>query len=851
MNRASRWLFFSISQALFGLAFGILFLSLFNGYLLNLVSGRGANPWLVLAGVLVEALACLWASRNAIRVQVDALELAGWIVVVLGVWLYLVVPSLPTLLPPTRSMDAVKHYEFILFSYPDGRLVSWYPAGGAFLAATFAHWLGLDPLRILHPLAAALIALSAGGVYGMTCGLLPNKPLSKITALAAPALLFVPWSYFAGIVDWEQYFYAQAVAQYFVVAAVWFTMGYAVRPHWVWLALLAAALLGTVAAYPYLVGLPLALFAMVAIGQAIYPFVRKTTIQGETPSRFAIVALVFLLALMALAAIVLQQGGILEWIAGAKSLPPDVGEGGVTKASLDTLGGPLFLLLSLIGMLLAWRSGAQGKTLVALVGAWLLQWAVLMLVQPLLQISGYRVDKTFYILVFPLAILAALPLAHLVERWKTDLLSARRARAVAWPAVVGLLSLAIALLRPPIAFSPLTEPELQAALWAKDHLDTFQISYLNRQPISAYWLAFGLWGETLPNEWFQWLSPGAKLGPRTLQEWLNDPAWPQWVLVSDLQSVGPGSQSGARIVYQIKNAAILEKASSPQNPPSAAHVSGWQFGNTLKLVGYDLAGPVLPGASLTLTTVTESLYPPPATVGWRVELIDRHGNVLSKATGEPFAGKYPLQRWPSGRFARDVWELKLDPPLAPGAYSLQMGLYRTVDGQPIDAAPMDPATGAVVKNQASSAAVPLTKLRIPVPPPSAEELESATPLEARVGHDLVLARYSLHSDRAARTVHLTLYWRSTAKTDQDYTVFAHVLDSAGKVIAQVDLPPRGGDYPTSLWEPGEIIKDAYDLRIPDDAPAPPYSIEVGMYSYPGVQRLAAGGSDHLLLPLPY
>jgi hypothetical protein len=76
----------------------------------------------------------------------------------------------------------------------------------------FSHWLGWAPLRVLHLTAASFVALSAGAVYGVTCALLPRRRVSRIAALLAPALLFVPWSYFAGIIDGEQYFFAQALA---------------------------------------------------------------------------------------------------------------------------------------------------------------------------------------------------------------------------------------------------------------------------------------------------------------------------------------------------------------------------------------------------------------------------------------------------------------------------------------------------------------------------------------------------------------------------------------------------------------------------------------------------------------
>ena len=117
-------------------------------------------------------------------------------------------------------------------------------------------------------------------------------------------------------------------------------------------------------------------------------------------------------------------------------------------------------------------------------------------------------------------------------------------------------------------------------------------------------------------------------------------------------------------------------------------------------------------------------------------------------------------------------------------------------------------------------------------------------MQARVGDKFILANYALQADRAANRVHLTLYWQSAAPSDTDYTVFVHLLDSSGNIVAQRDAPPRDGKYPTSIWDVGEIVKDEYDLAIPADARGP-FSLAIGMYSPLTQKRLPIGNSDHL------
>jgi len=864
----------SISQALFSLLFLGMFFTLLNGYLQNLTTGYRANAWLVLVGDLLALAIVLWIARSRVVVARDPLELAGFLLVVVGTWLYFVAPALPTLLPPTQSADAVRVYQQVMFSYPEGKLVSWYPAGGAFLAAMFSHWLGWAPLRVLHPTAAGFVALSAGAVYGLTCALLPRRRLSKIAALIAPALLFAPWSYFAGSIDWEQYFFAQVLAQLFVLAALWYTASYAAQPNWIFAALIGAALLSTVAAYPIFVALPLALFALVVLVQV-----------ARTRNRGALVALGVFVALMALAALALQSGGILELAAGKISTTSDVGPGGVTNPSLETLGGPLFLLLALIGLALAWKrnvvgkeglmqshadlsplrapsllgkgvgvrsvsaQNVVGKVLIGSLFVWLLQTGALVLIQPYLQISGYRIDKTFYFLIFPLAILAALPLYRVAERATARVALTGRSAAAGLVGAALLLSAGVLALRPPLAYSPFTESELQTAFWAKEHLDTYQVSYLDPQLIRAYWLVYGLWDETVPNEWFQWIPAGTRMGPPTFDEWLRDPAWPRWVLLRDL---GAAPIAPARVVYQNGSSAIVEKEAPPLSAPAPQYRARWYFESWIGMIGYDLPRATFsPGETITLTTYTQSIYPPYFTVGWRVELTDHAGKIVSMATGDPFGNKYPLQRWPPNVLARDVWMLPIAPDAAPGLYDLKMGLYRRTDGGETSTWYADPVNGSIVLNKKPVwGAAPFAAIKIPLAPPSADELRAATPLDARVGDRFSLSRYALQSDPATRAVHLALYWQSVAKTESDYTVFVHLLDGGGKVVAQRDAPPLDGAYPTSVWDPPEIVKDSYDLTIPADARGP-FSVEIGMYEQPGLKRLPVGSGDHIRLDLGF
>ena len=112
------------------------------------------------------------------------------------------------------------------------------------------------------------------------------------------------------------------------------------------------------------------------------------------------------------------------------------------------------------------------------------------------------------------------------------------------------------------------------------------------------------------------------------------------------------------------------------------------------------------------------------------------------------------------------------------------------------------------------------------------------PVNARIG-EATLAGYRVDG---ARALHLVLYWRVTRKITKDYTVFVHIADANGNVVAQQDRMPAFGTYPTSAWQPGESIVDVYDVII--DAPPANYSIVVGMYDPNTLVRLPAIDSSN-------
>jgi len=113
------------------------------------------------------------------------------------------------------------------------------------------------------------------------------------------------------------------------------------------------------------------------------------------------------------------------------------------------------------------------------------------------------------------------------------------------------------------------------------------------------------------------------------------------------------------------------------------------------------------------------------------------------------------------------------------------------------------------------------------------------PMTANFASQIALLGYDLapHELEPGSTLRLTLYWQAQAEMEQDYTVFVHLLDAEGRLVAQHDGQPGGGNLPTSSWVGGEIIADEHPLGLDPNLPPGSYRLEVGLYLWPTMERL--------------
>jgi hypothetical protein len=243
----------------------------------------------------------------------------------------------------------------------------------------------------------------------------------------------------------------------------------------------------------------------------------------------------------------------------------------------------------------------------------------------------------------------------------------------------------------------------------------------------------------------------------------------------------------------------------------------------LELLGYSgLPASVPVGGMLPLQFFWRAGWAP--LDDWRVEVFLRSNS----AAQIPVSGReeYPTTRWSAGEIVRASYDIPVSVLLSEGPAELAVRLV-TADGSrtlpPLELGP----------------------ILITVPPHTDRVPPMAHTLNTQFGPAIELLGFDL--EEFATGIKLTLYWRSLAPAEANYTVFVHLLDGAQALRAQVDRPPLDGLRPTRGWIPGEVLSDPVSLNWPSGLTRGEYLLSIGLYDPRTGIRLPVGGTDSLTL----
>jgi len=279
-------------------------------------------------------------------------------------------------------------------------------------------------------------------------------------------------------------------------------------------------------------------------------------------------------------------------------------------------------------------------------------------------------------------------------------------------------------------------------------------------------------------------------------------------------------------------AAVADEASIPERV-------NLRYGDWGELVGYAVEEATLdPGEPLALTLYWRALRPIEETYDLYIHLRDAEGRLLGQLDTYPGWGMWPTHLWAPGQIVADRYRL----PVAEAGALPSLGRIEVGFSAPGEAGPFpayDPA-GRQVTPIVGWFKVRGTEPQEPDLAPEAPRFASPA------GPEIALARWSLGAMSEGslvvapgQRVTLELAWSALRQPAADYTVFVHLVGADPQPLAQADGEPQGGRYPTSWWEPGELVAEERTLEAPGDLAPGDYAVLVGLYRPADGVRLAA------------
>lgn len=271
------------------------------------------------------------------------------------------------------------------------------------------------------------------------------------------------------------------------------------------------------------------------------------------------------------------------------------------------------------------------------------------------------------------------------------------------------------------------------------------------------------------------------------------------------------------------------------------------YDGKIRLIGYMLPDPtVRPAETLDLTVYWELLEPVQLDYSVFVHLFGRQRLKVGQIDTYPGAGRWPTTLLSPGSIIADHYQVPIQPETeltqAPTQLLVAVGLYDYHE-------PGRPGRQAV-NNLGQTVEPIITRARLipwqwPDPPRLAQPINFIDPNGQPI---ITLLSYQLADDQES----LTLNWQANTAIETDYTVFIQAWSDAGVAqvgsetyVAGFDGPPRQGDYPTSLWQPGDIVIDTHPLDL-SRLPHGRYELIVGLYNPANGERLpAVSGGDIL------
>jgi 4-amino-4-deoxy-L-arabinose transferase-like glycosyltransferase len=329
----------------------------------------------------------------------------------------------------------------------------------------------------------------------------------------------------------------------------------------------------------------------------------------------------------------------------------------------------------------------------------------------------------------------------------------------------------------------------------------------------------------------------------------------------------PGSDVGSWISFQLNTHALLI-GQEPLLHATVTHYlltspvalesspiemeSNVNFGNRLRLAGYGFSEDTIEyRKQLGMTLRWRAQRGMEENHAFSLRLVDSEGHFwaqLDEWLLNPSG--LPTSAWETGETGEGHYLLPIPAGIPPGRYQVKATVYQT-----------DTLEGVAILDEEGKPAgmeytLGMISITSPTILPTTEELAIPHVLSYDFDGQVELLGYGLSADevRSGDTLGLTLYWRALRLMERDYGLLLELKDEAGRAWMEARLPLPNESYPTSRWQPNEILCPSYDLLIEATVPTGRYRLLVNLLDSDGrrlveegfaIAELGIEGREHL------
>jgi 4-amino-4-deoxy-L-arabinose transferase-like glycosyltransferase len=261
------------------------------------------------------------------------------------------------------------------------------------------------------------------------------------------------------------------------------------------------------------------------------------------------------------------------------------------------------------------------------------------------------------------------------------------------------------------------------------------------------------------------------------------------------------------------------------------------FEDRVELIGYELPEAVEAGSDLHLLLYWRVPQPirPDLLYTFFAHMVDMRGFVWAQAD----TLGYPVSSWIQGDLVVQWFDLTIPPDAPPLEYEVKIGMYDLITGDRlvpmVEGVPL--AEGVVTSERffVTRAATP----------PRIEELNIPRLRQANFDQKLNLLGCDLEPLQVSSddAIHVSLYWQALAGPESDCQISVFFMDDEGNVWGEFLRQPLDGDYPTTLWKEGEVVRDRFNLPLDPSAPTGRHRLWVRVYDPTTQTYLPVEGSD--------